>query len=635
MEFIANYIKTLSESSYWYYSFAAVCIILLIIYLFKKSAKKAHFRKLVKILNKQILYFTKDEIERRIRFYIWPDCQSVDPQNRNQEGKIAEVRSSITNTMDQLIFKDRTVKHIFLMAASGMGKTTFLLNYFAYLNKKVLKKYQVELIPMSLKNVFNRLKEIDDPANTILLLDGYDDIIDTKHTDLFRLHNLMDYTKEFYKVVITCHVQSIPQDNIIPKIYPKKNKRITSAVEKEYWSFLKLYLSAFNSEQIIQYINKRFNIAQRKQAIQLVNDLPNLAIRPFYLEYIDDLLNAFMSLHNSYQVYNEIFEAWLNKKWNKIISRDEQSLHDFMLLLALKLYLNRENWKDDYIPYKEIKIIAQKYNINLEKWNLKSSFFLNRDEVGNHTFAHRSIMDFLFSKNILLMKAEAIQLPFYEWDEQVIQFVCEGLRQKLWCIPYLFVKINNAILRLNHTKKIVKLKSFEISRRAVTNQEFEEFDPSHRNKRNRYSDDDEQPVVYVSWADANRYCDWLSKKTGQIYRLPTEAEWEYVAGEGGKRTFPWGNEKVTPEYANYDETKISRTTAVCSFPKGETPDGIYDLAGNVWEWCADHNKRKEKIRIIKGGSFGLPEDSITVNSRLEFNPNLRVANIGFRLVREA
>jgi len=341
-----------------------------------------------------------------------------------------------------------------------------------------------------------------------------------------------------------------------------------------------------------------------------------------------------MSLHNTYQVYNEIFEAWLHKDYNEIIAKDEKYLHDFVLLIALKIYLNRENWKGDYIPYKEIKIIANKYKIDLTRWNLKTSSFLNRDEVGNFTFVHRSILEFMFSKNVLLMNPQAIQFPRYQWDEQVTQFVSEGLRQKLWYIPYLFVRIDNAILRTGHPKKVVKLKSFEISRRVVCNHEYEEFDPAHRSKRNKYSDLDEQPVVYVSWEGANRYCQWLSKKTGKKYRLPTEAEWEYAAGGSEKRTFPWGNEKATPERANYDETRISGTTPVCSFPKGKTADAVYDLAGNVWEWCADYNKRKENVRIIRGGSFGLPAESIAVNSRLEFNPKLRVANVGFRLVRE-
>ena len=129
-------------------------------------------------------------------------------------------------------------------------------------------------------------------------------------------------------------------------------------------------------------------------------------------------------------------------------AKDEKYLHDFVLLIALKIYLNRENWKGDYIPYKEIKIIANKYKIDLTIWNLKSSSFLNRDEVGNFTFVHRSILEFMFSKNVLLMNPQAIQFPRYQWDEQVTQFVSEGLRQKLWYIPYLFVRINNAILRI-------------------------------------------------------------------------------------------------------------------------------------------------------------------------------------------
>lgn len=634
MESLISNIEPLFANNLWYLIAAVFFVVLILFLILKKIIPNIRFKKMVKMLDNQILYFTKEEIEQRIRHYIWADCQSIDLQSRNKEGKIAEVRNNIKDTMNHLVFKDDSVKHIFVMAAGGMGKTSFLLNYFMLLNNKRLKKYEAELIPMNLKNVYKRLKEIENPANTILLLDGYDEIVDTKQSNLAQLHNLMDKTQHFYKVIITCNVNSIPADNIIPKLYPHKTKRFTSPLEKEYWSFLKIYLSGFNNEQIIQYIKKRFKFGKRKSKIFLIDELPGLAIRPLYLEYIEDLSKAFMSLHNSYQVYNEIFEAWLNNKSNKRLLIDKQSLHDFTLQLALQMYLNREIWQDDYVPFKEINTLAEKYKIDLAGWNLKNSFFLNSDEVGNHTFAHRSIADFLFSKNILLKKSQALKLPFNKWDETVIQFVCEGLRQKLWYIPYLFVKVENAILRSKNTKKIVKLEPFEIARRVVTNQEYEEFDPRHKFKRDKYSNHDEQPVVYVSWFDAVQYCEWLSKKSGKTYRLPTEDEWEYAAGEGGKRIFPWGNEKPSAELANYDETRISRTTAVCSFPKGKTPEGVFDLAGNVWEWCADQNNRKSKNRIIKGGSFGLPENSITVNTRLEFNANLRVANVGFRLVRE-
>jgi len=211
MEIIEALNSILNSFTEWYYFLSAICIVLFFLYLFRKTYKKIQLTKSLKILDRQILDFTKDEIDRRIRYYIWHDCQSIDPQNRNLVGRIAAFRSSIINTLDQLIFSDFSVKHIFLMAAGGMGKTSFLLNYFAYLKKKPLKKYQVELVPMSLKNVYKRLKEIENPSNTILLLDAYDEIIDTQNTNLFRLNNLMRKTQEFYKVIVTCNVQSIPQ----------------------------------------------------------------------------------------------------------------------------------------------------------------------------------------------------------------------------------------------------------------------------------------------------------------------------------------------------------------------------------------------------------------------------------------
>tara|TARA_B110000438_G_scaffold263622_1_gene275734 strand:- start:3803 stop:4729 length:927 start_codon:yes stop_codon:yes gene_type:complete len=113
---------------------------------------------------------------------------------------------------------------------------------------------------------------------------------------------------------------------------------------------------------------------------------------------------------------------------------------------------------------------------------------------------------------------------------------------------------------------------------------------------------DNEPVACITWPDARAYVDWLTTKTGQPYRLPTEAEWEYVAHDRNAHTFAWGeNPNDGCAYASiYDQSGLNRlrpTTPVncddgfaMASPVGSFPPnsyGIYDIIGNVWEWVED------------------------------------------------
>ncbi|MCB0203009.1 MAG: SUMF1/EgtB/PvdO family nonheme iron enzyme, partial [Anaerolineae bacterium] len=120
-----------------------------------------------------------------------------------------------------------------------------------------------------------------------------------------------------------------------------------------------------------------------------------------------------------------------------------------------------------------------------------------------------------------------------------------------------------------------------------------------------------RPRENVSWYQATAFCRWLSEKLGEAIRLPHEEEWEVAARYPDGNSYPWGN-NWDSDKANTNKSGINQTTAVGLYPQGQNPElDLYDLSGNVWEWC--QNKRNDPkdsavdasgaSRSLRGGSF--------------------------------
>jgi formylglycine-generating enzyme required for sulfatase activity len=223
----------------------------------------------------------------------------------------------------------------------------------------------------------------------------------------------------------------------------------------------------------------------------------------------------------------------------------------------------------------------------------------------------------------------------------------------------------------------VDLPTYAIGRDPVTNAEFRRFIEAggyaeqdywteagwqQKKKENwtqpRYWEDEDynqpdQPVVGVSWYEALAYCRWLSAETGREYRLPREAEWEKAARGSDGRRYPWGND-WDPARLNSREGGPGRPSTVGQHsPSGDSPYGIRDMAGNVWEWCSTrwggrelrpqfgypyHQDEREDFegddtRILRGGSWYDPQAVCRCGCRARFNPASRYIFRGFRCAR--
>ncbi|MEI7701886.1 MAG: SUMF1/EgtB/PvdO family nonheme iron enzyme [Planctomycetia bacterium] len=147
------------------------------------------------------------------------------------------------------------------------------------------------------------------------------------------------------------------------------------------------------------------------------------------------------------------------------------------------------------------------------------------------------------------------------------------------------------------------------------------------------------PVVGVSWWEADAFSRWAK------VRLPSEQEWEAAARGPQGFQYPWGNTSDNTsdntwlaKYCNSSELGLQRTNPVGMFPAAASPCGAYDMAGNVWEWCADHYEpgRKDNDgagRVLRGGSWLVPADGCRSSIRVHDRPDDRYVDVGFRVAR--
>ena len=137
----------------------------------------------------------------------------------------------------------------------------------------------------------------------------------------------------------------------------------------------------------------------------------------------------------------------------------------------------------------------------------------------------------------------------------------------------------------------------------------------------------------MSWEDAKAYCKWLSGVSARAYRLPSEAEWEYCCRAGTTTAYSTGDQ-ITKKQAQFSEGSYGsgkQTVEVGSFPPNAW--GIYDLHGNVWEWCEDKYEASSSSRVLRGGSWYVIPDILRSAYRDNYSPVSRDYDIGFRVAR--
>ena len=387
---------------------------ILITYLFKITY--SHIKKVISVKNIKNLhpYFNYNEITNASKNYIIQNFQNVPP---SKEDELIYTHSSVAK--QKLLkffiksFSDKSDKRFFvLLADSGMGKTTFSLNlyrkynsYKRYIFKK--NKYNLALIPLGYDNAdehINNLKQSNNHLNTILILDALDEDNKAIVNSIKRLKSIIELTKEFRFVIITCRTQFFNNENL----EPKATNIPRLGTKKGYYYFEKLYLSPFTDKDVRKYINKKYGLVnnfsrKKKKAKGIIKKSPYLMARPMLLDFIEDITNSDKDFKYTFSVYESLIDSWLERETFNVSQNKKFTYKNDLLKFSSeisKAIYNKRKQLGYTISQIEFDKIAIANNLDLTLFEMKARSLLNRNPEGYFKFSHKSVLEYFLSLEI-------------------------------------------------------------------------------------------------------------------------------------------------------------------------------------------------------------------------------------------
>jgi uncharacterized protein YjbI with pentapeptide repeats len=360
------------------------------------------------------------------RFYVRPEASSLDlSQEMEEPSNRVPTREDLFKAVERFLDDNSEHRHMLLLADSGMGKSAFVLNFYAYNKRQFARnRYRLAIVPLGHPKAINKIKEIESKRDTIIFLDAFDEDPAARGDYWARLKILMEECSEFKRVLLTCRTQFFPKDDAIPtttglvKVGPRN--------DEAHYEFWRLYISPLSDEQVEKYLRYRYHFwefRKRRDAREIVHKVPLLTLRPMLLANIPEIIKAKVSVSFSWQLYELMVRTWYKREqgwWP-----DVKTIQTFSEEIAVKLHLNYLHQKADRIARSELSTFIRNLSVPIDEWNATTRSLLHRDADGNFKFAHRSIMEYLFIKRYIAGDKRCRNVA---WTDQMQQFMVEILR---------------------------------------------------------------------------------------------------------------------------------------------------------------------------------------------------------------
>lgn len=353
--------------------------------------------------------FDQQALQAATRYYIRPLYSNVDPANEWEPAHaLINARSDLFAMVDRFLKTDFVEqKHMLLFADSGMGKTSFLLNYLDHNYRFTnFRKQKILLVPLSQKSSDAIVEGIPlgERGEINLFLDALDEDPRAMCDVQGRIQQLLALAENFRTVIITCRSQFFRSDEQIPVRTGLAKLRPVPLGKPKHYDFFRVYLSPFDDDQVKRYLRIRFpgliGLPSRHRAKKLVDSIPSLAVRPMLLAHLPDVLKSNQKIRYAADVYQAMVNAWVQRESDWV---DPAALMRFSERLALDLYSQRSRGVGETIDPDEISQITNEIGIPVADLATSRSL-LNRTGDGRYKFAHRSIMEFFVTESLLASK---------------------------------------------------------------------------------------------------------------------------------------------------------------------------------------------------------------------------------------
>ena len=350
--------------------------------------------------------------------YIEPYCKEANPADRHDEDFFTSKEPLFKKIVEFLKLKSyqQGNNQLFILSDAGMGKTSSLVMMkLIYLSSFWPKEYACYLEKLN-EHTLKNISKIDDKRKTLLLLDSLDEDPTAYGRTKERLLEILEATKSFSKVIITCRTQFFPEHESDPLEMPGRIKIGSFVCPSKY-------LSVFDDGQVKSYLERRFpktilfdkNKQKREKARLIVSRMGSLRCRPMLLSFIEDLVDVEEKLEvwSEYALYQSLVRNWLIREESKTGIKA-----DVLLLVCARLAFEMQAEKMVKISPSELEGLINRFN-DIEKvthLDITGRSLLNRNSDGDFRFSHYSIQEFLVVYFILEVASMNDRRKIYPTD---------------------------------------------------------------------------------------------------------------------------------------------------------------------------------------------------------------------------